>query len=341
MLTNKLKISAVIIAGIFWSLQSLAETFTIKSTQKKGLEYHFDTQDESFKVARTKTGEPKVLGEGSMGIAIMIEVEREDGKDPEKMVLKYFKTNEFFSEDELLRYKMLAVDSVLNPDSLDKDELKWLHSAPGAAEDVVFDAQQRAERESLLAEARVTAGQEYQAFGVGAISVQPVAINVSVSEPGFFGTKKGAEKQITALIKPLMAGENLKKIIEEDRLKENMISSIISELVRMSYSGLFYDDLNEANWFVSEIKGGRYVALPFDMKPGVFVGSFEKALVKNCESAMKKFSPLGLSKGFLRNLIVKTKKAFHAGMYHANISETNDSLERLTNSLNDVIEVYR
>lgn len=230
MLTNKLKISAVIIAGIFWSLQSFAETFTIKSSQKKGLEYHFDTGKSSFKVVRTETKEPKVLGEGSMGIAIMIEVEREDGSDPEKMVLKYFKSNEYFSEDELLTYKMLAVDSVLNPSSLDKKELKWLHSAPGAAEDVVFDAQQRAERGSLLATARIKAGQTYQAFGVGSISVQPVAIKVSVSQPGLFGVKKGIDKEVTALIKPLMAGENLKKIIEDDRLDDSMISSIISEL---------------------------------------------------------------------------------------------------------------
>lgn len=312
---------------------SFAEKFQYTSKDKKTV-YDFELPDSSsIEIIENNDGSPKVLGEGSMGIAFKISV------DGEERVLKYFKTNESFTPQELQIYAELAKKYVLNPESMDKKSVSFLFDAPGAAEDIVFDAQQRTEKDNFDELVQKGIFGDWGDFGVGSVTVQSMSINVEV-----YSTKTKqttSYRDVTALIKPLIQGTNLKEILEQDRLNDGMVRAIISELVLMSSHGIFYDDLNEANWFIDGNSIDGYIAIPFDMKPGRFVGSFERALKKNCKGVKKKTSPLGMSNGFLRNSLVSLKQKMGAGKFHAAISRNNKSIKLLKNALEKTMKPYQ
>lgn len=327
------------------AMSSHAKTFSFMSKKTKNLEYSFEVP-ESVEV-QLKNGEPHVLGEGSMGIAIRVLYH---GK---QRVLKYFKTNEFFTEAELETYARLARTSVRYPRSLNSTQWDFLNKAEGAAEDVVFDAQQREERRRLLELAEIVESSDHQFvfndFGVGSIFVIPETIRVTITshKGGWFESSKTYES--TGLIKPLLGGRNLKDILEDDSFDNDgkMVSAIINEIIKMSASGMYYDDLNEANWFIKKVTMDegysnafdRYVAVPFDMKPGVYVGSVRKATIKNLQGVLNKVSPYGLSSGSKRRLLVAAKQMVGLGLYHAHIKfSKNRSIEQLHKQIRFVID---
>ena len=191
-------------------------------------------------------------------------------------------------------------------------------------------------------------------FGTGSVDVHDIDLEVFHDKNGQIKDPENHLQKVTALIKPMIQGENLKDILEESRINEAMINAIVKELKIMSVHGMFYDDLNEANWFIrgdgkvtsQDYKGNKvydhYIAVPFDMKPGRYVGSIGRAFKKNCKGIVKKISPFGLSTGgFFRSGLVSVKQSLGAGKFHAKISKGNDSIERLVKRLKKEMAKYQ
>ena len=87
-------------------------------------------------------------------------------------------------------------------------------------------------------------------FGTGSVDVHDIDLEVFHDTEGQVKDPEKHLQKVTALIKPLIQGENLKDILEDSRINDAMIDAIVRELEIMSVHGMFYDDLNEANWFI-------------------------------------------------------------------------------------------
>lgn len=329
------------------SALGLAET-TLLREQIQFENYLFKLPD-SYKFVMDGDA-PKILGNGSMGVAFVIQ--DQSGQD---YVLKYFKQGGVV--ERIADLESLAMMSAkLGPKALTKSQKALIQKEGGAFEDIVFHTQQETEKAMLLKvtvaqyrnpellraqtiplpyetsentekriEDKIKAINEAKLGGMGSISIKELDLEL-------INTKTKKVRKATLLIKPKLEGTLLKTLLEKGELNNQHVSAIQAAIEEMSYNGMFYDDLNEANWFLSEVnlEGGRkkMVATPFDMKPGRKISSKNdtdlemkrKAIKANTKGMISKLEPAGLKSGEKRKALVKTKQFFGTGGFHANIT---------------------
>lgn len=291
----------------------------------KNIVFHLPQQ---YKAVLKDTGDVKVLGEGANGVGFL--VEDESGK---KYVLKYFKRGGGLV-DNLTDLENLARNSVQYSKEFSTQEQERINneaSSMSAKEDIIFHTQQDTEKALSLG---VTLSQYRDPVGLlpegplrdrillaksrGVGSVSYKALDISYGEKGSTTVMKE-----TFLLKSFVEGERLKEIIENDRYLakdfHEIANAITTSIGDMSTHGLFYNDLNLANWIlyqhkdINGIPTGEWDATPFDMKPGERVDGIEHSGAKNVKGMRGKVSPLGSPTGFWREAYVKTGDVFGFG----------------------------
>ena len=340
---------------------SKAVTFSIESEKRPGVTYTFDIDRKGLDVV-LKDGKPWVLGEGSMGIAIVIEI------NGTRKVLKYFKNNGHFSAASLKDYELFGKLSILDRSLVSPSRLKSLRKANGAAEDVVFGAQQFAERSKffddvtmneVLYDHKVAAAKMVdETFTLGTVDVEPIDMKVRISKVSKYFPNSVQYRTVTGLIKPFLVGESLKKLLEENGVimrkekgvvvetivydLDELAQAVCNEVFLMSKSGNKYDDLNEANWIVTFDSNGGLLAIPFDMKPAEFIDeNFYKAVVENFKAVLNKVTPNGLSSGEKRDRLIRNKQRFGFGQFHASIKhDKTEAIDTLKKRIEHYIDFY-
>ena len=205
-------------------------------------------------------------------------------------------------------------------------------------------------RNGLLAVALAKQG------GVGTISAQAVDLEFGELAPSTDPSRAHELVNVrkeTFLIKPVIEGYLLRTLLEGSdegapKFNGKAAEAITTAITAMSHNGLFYSDLNAANWILKETNmldpnGERvWTATPFDMKPGKKVEGISFSGAANAEGMLGKISPLGQTSGWAREAYIQFYKATGlGGRSHPAVKtdEARRNIELLDRALKDYIKM--